>query len=64
MDSSQGRVVFSDRGYIIVEVLAPGDTNVVGYKLAGLHASGAIIYSTLAEAREALHDIEERLSRN
>ena len=59
MDPSQGRVVFSDRGYIIVEVLGPGGA-VVGYRLAGINASASIIYSSQAEAREALDDIESR----
>ena len=62
--SSIGRVVFSERGYIIAEVIAepPGAAVVLGYSLVGPEASESIIYGTRLEALEALQDIEARSS--
>jgi hypothetical protein len=58
-----GRVVFSDRGYMVAELLAGGaDEGVLtGYSLIGPQASASIIYTTTAEALEALQDIEARV---
>ena len=59
-DFKMGRVVFSDRGYIVAEMLVQG--TVVGFSLIGTDASSSIIYSSRNEALEALQDIEARVS--
>ena len=58
-----GRVVFSDRGYMVAELLVEGTPEGVltGYCLIGPQSSASIIYSTMAEALEALQDIEARV---
>ena len=58
-----GRVVFSDRGYMVAELLVegPGEGALTGYSLIGPQASASIIYTTKSEALEALQDIEARV---
>ena len=58
-----GRVVFSDRGYMVAELLVggAGEGVMTGYSLIGPQASASIIYSTKSEALEALQDIESRV---
>jgi len=64
MEIRTGRVVFSERGYIIVELLAGelGRERVSGFSLLGPQASESIVYASRMQALEALQDIEERLS--
>jgi hypothetical protein len=63
MESSAGRVVFNERGYIILELLGRADCQgVIGFSLIGPHASESIIYASRLQALEALQDIEARLS--
>ena len=64
IETRLGRVVFSERGYIIAELFwgAPGEEARAGFSLIGPNASPSIIYSNPHEALEALQDIEERAS--
>ena len=62
-----GRVVFSERGYIVAEVLAAipeRSSDVTGFLLIGPLASDSIIYGSRMQALEALQDIEARTSDN
>ena len=52
-----GRVVFNERGYIVVEVL-DGHATSIGYSLVGPQSSESIIYGSRMQALEALDDIE------
>ena len=62
MDTRLGRVVFSERGYMVMEFLEAhrGGNVRTGFTLLGPQASASIIYSTRREAIDALGDIEAR----
>jgi hypothetical protein len=62
IETRLGRVVFSERGYIIAELFwgPPGEEAKAGFSLIGPQASPSIIYSSPHEALEALQDIEAR----
>jgi hypothetical protein len=60
-----GRIVYTaSSGYMVVEVMEPVASTfaVSGFALVGPQASASIIYATVHEAVEALHDLEARLS--
>jgi hypothetical protein len=58
-----GRVVHGQRDYFVAEVLqvGPDRTCLVGFSLAGPQASPSIIYASLHDALEAIHDLEQRV---
>jgi hypothetical protein len=64
IETRLGRVVFSERGYIVAEIYwgGPEGGSMAGYSLVGPHASPMIIYSSRSEALDALQDIEARVS--
>jgi hypothetical protein len=64
IETRLGRIVFSERGYIIAELYwgVPDGEAMAGFSLVGPHASPSIIYSSRQEALDALHDIEARVA--